>query len=202
MDTCKNCRTQLSVGAEVCSECADIYSLGCVMYECFAGYPPFRGANAMQTIQMHVNDPPPPLSSLCRSEQELQIASIIHKCILKNPDDRFQSGQQCLSNGNHFEAYNHFTKAVELAEQLGRGDERLPQSLNRLANCLKTQGKYAEAEQVLLRSLQVHESIVGPVSRELLTVLEHYTNLLRIMKRDAEAEKFNKRMQAINKGGN
>jgi serine/threonine protein kinase len=284
---------------------ADIYSLGCVMYECFAGYPPFRGVNAMQTIQMHVNDAPPSLSSLCRSEQELAIASLIHKCILKNPDDRFQSvaelayhmdeivnagaqmqaltrpvqsapasntvnrwkkgktgefnavapeqlqhtqpsslsqtfrratgsspmpqagqqqqpqqeseqvgapvadrwhfhnvaGQQCMSNGNHFEAHNHFVKAVELAEQLGSGDERLPQSLNRLANCLKTQGKYVEAEQHLLRSLQIHESIVGPVSRELLWVLEHYTNLLRIMKRDAEAEKLNKRMQAIAKGG-
>jgi serine/threonine protein kinase len=276
---------------------ADIYSLGCVMYECFAGYPPFRGVNAMQTIQMHLHDQPPSLSSLCRSEQELQIASLIHKCILKNPDDRFQSaselaqhleeianfgtqmhaltrpapnaqqmntanrwkkgktqelpaasqptptapsglsqtfrrptspspgtsppdsesnagapvadlwhfhnvaGQQCLSNGNHFEAFNHFTKAVELAEQLGRGDERLPQSLNRLANCLKTQGKYADAERALVRSLQVHESIVGPTSRELLWVLEHYTNLLRIMKRDAEAEKLNKRMQAIAKGG-
>ena len=70
---------------------ADIYSLGCVMHECFAGYPPFKGANAMATIQMHLNDPPAPLSGLCRSEQELQIASLIHKCILKNPDDRFQS---------------------------------------------------------------------------------------------------------------
>ncbi|MCA9819093.1 MAG: serine/threonine protein kinase, partial [Cyanobacteria bacterium HKST-UBA01] len=70
---------------------ADIYSLGCVMYECFAGQPPFKGENAMQTIQMHLNESPRPLAALCRSEQELQIASLIHRCILKDPEHRFQN---------------------------------------------------------------------------------------------------------------
>jgi tetratricopeptide (TPR) repeat protein len=149
----------------------------------------FRRPNAQQLQQAAPNGAP--------AEQESEGAPVADLWHFHNV-----AGQQCLANGNHFEAFNHFTKAVELAEQLPRGDERLPQSLNRLANCLKTQGKYTEAEKALVRSLQVHESIVGPTSRELLWVLEHYTNLLRIMKRDAEAEKLNKRMVAISKGGN
>lgn len=307
---------------------ADIYSLGCVMYECFAGYPPFRGGNAMQTIQMHLNDPPAPLSSLCRSEQELSIASLIHKCVLKRPDDRYQSaaelgmhleeiariaahvqaiqrpaaaidaanrwkrtgktaeqpaaqgvsgihqafrpesqdpqrtsgmhekfrsdqtqasglsqtlrksnipnsapanaqvgrapqgqqepdpaavrivdlwnlhnvtGQQSMVNGNFYEAERHFLKAVELAEQFGSTDERLPHSLNRLGGCLKAQGRYDEAEQKYLRAIEIREAVVGAMSKDLLPVLEHYANLLRILKREAEAEKLEKRIHFVMK---
>ena len=88
---------------------ADIYSLGCVMHECFAGYPPFKGENAFQTIQMHLNNTPAPLAAQCRSEQELQIAGLIHKCILKNPDERFQSAQELLAS---LEAITNNTDAI------------------------------------------------------------------------------------------
>jgi serine/threonine protein kinase len=314
---------------------ADIYSLGCVMHECFAGYPPFRGGNAMQTIHMHINDPPAPLAGLCKSEQELLIASMIHKCILKRPEDRYQtaaelgmhleeianvgshvqaiqrptntvdaanrwkkgnktteqgspmmqgqtganipqlarpeiqdatrtsamqdkfiggqtqasglsqtlrrptsplnqtgigpaglanaagvpaqeppqiderlperwnlhnvSGQQSMSNGNFYEAERHFLQAVEIAEQFGRSDERLPNSLNRLALCYKSQGRYDDAEKIYVRAVEMREAIVGSRSKDLLPLLEQYAGLLRIVKRDQEAEKIEKRIHFIMK---
>ncbi len=314
----------------------DIYSLGCVMHECFAGYPPFRGANAMQTIHMHLHDSPAPLAGLCRSEQEIQIASLIHKCILKRPDDRYQSaaelgmaleeianvgvqvqsiqrpaanidpanrwrkggkttehsapaatglgasglgvsgfhqsmrpdlpdpmnasgmqdkfaggqamasglsqtlrragnspglqgglagregsiqqpvqpqdervlerwhlhnvqGQQSMTNGNYFEAEKHFLQAVELAETFGPSDERLALSLNRLAGCFKNQGRYDDAEKTYLRAIQLRENLLGSMSKELLPVLEQYAGLLRVLKRDQEAEKLEKRIHFIMK---
>lgn len=39
-------------------ERSDLYSLGCVLFEMLFGAPPFRGANAMETIFKHVNEVP------------------------------------------------------------------------------------------------------------------------------------------------
>lgn len=109
------------------------------------------------------------------------------------------SGQQSMSNGNFYEAERHFLQAVEIAEQFGRSDERLPNSLNRLALCYKSQGRYDDAEKIYVRAVEMREAIVGSLSKDLLPLLEQYAGLLRIVKRDQEAEKIEKRIHFIMK---
>jgi serine/threonine-protein kinase len=41
---------------------ADVYSLGCVMYECLAGEPPFADRQGMQILWAHLQDEPPDLA--------------------------------------------------------------------------------------------------------------------------------------------
>ena len=42
----------------------DVYSLACVMYECFVGRPPFLRASAVEMLKAHVTDPRPVVTEL------------------------------------------------------------------------------------------------------------------------------------------
>lgn len=70
---------------------SDIYSLGCVMFEALTGQPPFKGKNAMETIQMHLNDEPPSLSSRVDVQFSAELENLIAKTLAKDINQRYQS---------------------------------------------------------------------------------------------------------------
>ncbi|MBX9940070.1 MAG: protein kinase [Candidatus Obscuribacterales bacterium] len=76
-------------------ERADIYSLGCVLYESVTGQPPYMGENAIQTVMMHLNSPVPNADHfLARSGAPPLpggLSDVIAKCMAKEPRQRFQS---------------------------------------------------------------------------------------------------------------
>lgn len=71
---------------------ADIYSMGCLMYEVLSGRPPLVGENIMETLLKQMNDPPPDFKSV---DPDLvvphQMELIIFKALAKNPNERFPS---------------------------------------------------------------------------------------------------------------
>jgi streptogramin lyase len=64
---------------------ADCYALGCVLYECLAGNPPFRRATEGQTLWAHMQEGPPPLSS------EPALDPVLGRALAKEPDERYGS---------------------------------------------------------------------------------------------------------------
>lgn len=76
---------------------ADQYSLGCIMYACITGSPPFRGDTAIDTIKMHINETPVPLSE-STSAQEVPPAldALVTKLLRKDPSDRFASMEKLM----------------------------------------------------------------------------------------------------------
>ena len=47
------------IRGEPVSAATDIYALGCVMYECMCGHPPFAEVQGMRILWAHLQDPPP-----------------------------------------------------------------------------------------------------------------------------------------------
>jgi serine/threonine protein kinase len=70
---------------------ADIYSVGCVLYHCLAGAPPFPETNIMAQMLKHATEPPPPLAPLVEGGVPAGVQAVMDKFLAKNPDDRFQT---------------------------------------------------------------------------------------------------------------
>jgi serine/threonine protein kinase/Tfp pilus assembly protein PilF len=74
---------------------ADIYSLGCVIYETLTGVPPLVGKHSVDTIQKHVNEMPRPLRY---ANPDISVPDgmepVLFKALAKDPNQRYQSMQE------------------------------------------------------------------------------------------------------------
>lgn len=73
-------------------ERSDIYSLGIILYELSSGRPPFKAESSEEVLRMHRESTPPDLLDL-RPEAGVPLASIIMRCIEKDPRRRFQTAR-------------------------------------------------------------------------------------------------------------
>ena len=67
---------------------ADVYALGCVLYEMLVGQPPFTGPTAQSVIARHLMDPVPSLRTV-RSSVPPGLEAAITTALAKVPADRF-----------------------------------------------------------------------------------------------------------------
>ena len=72
---------------------SDIYSLGVVMYECATGRVPFDGDDAISVALKQVNELPVPPSQI-NANVDGDLERIIHKCMEKDPANRFQTADE------------------------------------------------------------------------------------------------------------
>ncbi|HKD32199.1 MAG TPA: ABC transporter substrate-binding protein [Gaiellaceae bacterium] len=67
---------------------ADLYSLGCVLYECLAGARPFDRESELSVVFAHLNEQPPRVSDL-RPELPEAFDGVFATALAKSPDDRY-----------------------------------------------------------------------------------------------------------------
>jgi tetratricopeptide (TPR) repeat protein len=67
---------------------ADVWALGVILYECLTGQPPFRGVQALDTLELVVGrDPVPPARLLPGIPRDLNVICL--KCLHKQPARRY-----------------------------------------------------------------------------------------------------------------
>jgi serine/threonine protein kinase len=68
----------------------DVYSLGCVFYECLTGEPPFRRETDMAVMWAHIQEPAPRLSAQ-RPDLPAHLDDVLATAMAKSKDDRYPS---------------------------------------------------------------------------------------------------------------
>jgi serine/threonine protein kinase len=89
---------------------ADIYSLGCVLYEMLTGSVAFPRDNDMAKLWAHISEPPPS-PSLKRPDLDPAFDEIVRKATAKNPDDRYAKASELAAAVD--EAIGHRASKIE-----------------------------------------------------------------------------------------
>jgi YVTN family beta-propeller protein len=82
-------------GAEL-DERADVYSLGCVLYECLTGQSPFPRATDVALLWAHVHEEPTPPSK-ARPELPRELDSVLARALAKEPGRRYRSTGELIA---------------------------------------------------------------------------------------------------------
>ena len=113
---------------------SDIYSLGCTFFFLLTGFPPFRGRNAVELLNKHLNETPPAIQTL-RPDVPADIAALLDRMLAKEPSARPQSLQEvavALTAGVTPSGGNPQAKAWT-PMGWGAADKRRPSALLRVA---------------------------------------------------------------------
>lgn len=69
----------------------DVFALGCMLYEAFAGRQPFRGASQVDTIHNVLHEVPPPLN-------DAAMQRVVSRAIAKEPVNRYATAREMASD--------------------------------------------------------------------------------------------------------
>jgi serine/threonine protein kinase len=75
------------IRGEDVSPATDVYALGCVMWECLTGAPPFGGRPSMRVLFAHLQEPPPDLTAVV-PEVSATTARAVTRALEKEPEER------------------------------------------------------------------------------------------------------------------
>lgn len=129
---------------------ADIYSIGCVLFEMLTGKTAFSAENAVKTILKHLNEARPELDK--KLAVPPSVVAIIDKCLEKRKEDRYssctslQSDIEKAASGKSIKTRSKFLKGKPAA--VLAGSVLIVSLLSFIALSIPRTGEQAERPQV------------------------------------------------------
>jgi serine/threonine protein kinase len=84
------------ITGDLLDERSDVYSLGCVLYECLTGQAPFPRATDVALLWAHVHEEPTPPSQ-ARPDLPKELDTVLARALAKEPGRRYRSAGELLA---------------------------------------------------------------------------------------------------------
>ena len=101
---------------------SDLFSVGCILYECLTGAAPFQAESLTGVLIRIVNDEPSPVDAASRG-LPVELDSVLEHALAKDPEWRYANGDE-LANALTSIPGADASKAVPVVGVVGVGDER------------------------------------------------------------------------------
>jgi WD40 repeat protein len=111
---------------------ADVYSLGCVFYECLVGEPPFRGESDVAVVFSHLEAEPPAPSGQ-RPELPPALDDVLAKALAKEPNQRYPSCRELARAALSVSVDEASRELVDVASRAAAGRSDLSEVESELA---------------------------------------------------------------------
>jgi YVTN family beta-propeller protein len=148
-----------------------VYSLGCVLYECLAGEPPFKRPRPVATLFAHASEPPPSLHER-RPELPEAIDGVIATALAKEPDQRYETCRKLAGAARSALGLNspRFTRRQMLLA--GTGAAIAVAAVAAIPAILLSRGEAAAPPKPILPLADTSLVRVDPESAELVSAVE------------------------------
>jgi serine/threonine protein kinase len=138
---------------------ADVYALGCMLFECLTGSVPFKRDSDMAAISAHLSEPPPSASAL-RPGLPAAIDSVIERALAKRPEERFSTAPDLINAASAVVASTSApTVALTSGESFGLPQSPpTPRGLSSTATQVDSATPYPRA-----RRRRPRRALIGPI---------------------------------------
>jgi streptogramin lyase/tRNA A-37 threonylcarbamoyl transferase component Bud32 len=103
----------------------DVYSLGCVLYECLTGEPPFQRDNEAALVYAHLMAAPPGVTDKS-PDLPAGIDEVVGKAMAKSPDQRYESAGSLVDAARGVLPADRPTEVLQQAPGGGARPSRVP----------------------------------------------------------------------------